>query len=71
MPTCAKASGRQGAVHIYSCDFPIAYPVNMPDPIRIRSWSARKYWPEAGWVTPAYWLASGQDPFGQNTISQN
>ena len=34
-------------------------PVNMPDPIRIRSGSSRKHW-------PCHWLASGPDPFGQN-----
>ena len=31
----------------YLCAFPIAYPVNMPDPIRIRSGSAWKHCPEA------------------------
>ena len=42
------------------------YPVNMPDPIRIRPGSAGKHWPEAGRMTLAHWLASGPDPFGQN-----
>ena len=41
-------------------------PVNMPDPIRIRSGSAGKHWPEVGQMTLAQWLASGRDPFGQN-----
>ena len=36
----------------------------MPDPIRIRSGSAGKHWPEAGRMIPAHWLASGPDPFG-------
>ena len=38
----------------------------MPDPIRIRSGSAGKYWPEVGRMILAHWLASGPDPFGQN-----
>ena len=38
----------------------------MPDPIRIRSGSAGKHWPEAGRMILAHWLASGPDPFGQN-----
>ena len=38
----------------------------MPDPIRIRSGSAGKRWPEAGRMIPAHRLASGPDPFGQN-----
>ena len=42
------------------------YPVNMPDPIRIRSGSALKRWPEAAWMILAHWLASGPDLFGQN-----
>ena len=41
-------------------------PVNMPDPIRIRSGSAGKNWPEAGRMILAHWLASGPDPFDQN-----
>ena len=44
----------------------VDYPVNMPDPIRIRSWSAGKHWPEAGRMILAHWLAFGPDPFGQN-----
>ena len=40
--------------------------VNMPDPIRIRSGSAGKHWPEAGRMILAHRLASGPDPFGQN-----
>ena len=44
------------------CDFP----VNMPDPIRIRAGSAGKHWPEAGRMILAQWLSSGPDPFGQN-----
>ena len=36
----------------------------MPDPIRIRSGSAGKHWPEVGRVILAHWLASGPDPFG-------
>ena len=42
------------------------YPVNMPDPIRIRSGSAGKHCPEAGRMIFTHWLASGPDPFGQN-----
>ena len=38
----------------------------MPDPIRIRSGSAGKHWPEAGRMILAHWLVSGPDPFGQN-----
>ena len=38
----------------------------MPDPIRIRSGSAGKHWPEAGRMILAHRLASGPDPFGQN-----
>ena len=41
-------------------------PVNMPDPIRIRSGLGGKHWPEAGRMILAHWLASGPDPFGQN-----
>ena len=41
-------------------------PVNVLDPIRIRSVSAGKHWPEAGRMILAHWLASGPDPFGQN-----
>ena len=41
-------------------------PVNMLDPICIRSRLAGKHWPEAGRMIPAHWLASGPDPFGQN-----
>ena len=42
-----------------------ADPVNMLDPIRIRSGSAGKRWPEAGRIL-VHRLASGPDPFGQN-----
>ena len=45
---------------------PEACPVNMPDPIRVRSGSAGKHWPEAGRMIVAHRLASGLDPFGQN-----
>ena len=39
----------------------------MPDPIRIRSGSGGKHWPEAGRMIHAHRLASGgPDPFGQN-----
>ena len=41
-------------------------PVNMPGPIRIRSRSAGKHWPEVGRMNFVHWLASGPDPFGQN-----
>ena len=44
----------------------MANPVNMTDPIRIRSGSAGKHGPEAGRVVLAHRLASGPDPFGQN-----
>ena len=44
----------------------LSSPVNIPDPIRIRSRLAGKHWPEAGRMIPAHWLASGPDPFGQN-----
>ena len=40
--------------------------VNMRDPIRIRSGSAGKHWPEADWMILAHRLASGPDPFVQN-----
>ena len=43
-----------------------SHPVNMPDPICSRSGSAGKYWPEAGRMILAHWLASGPEPFGQN-----
>ena len=45
----------------------------MPDPIRIRSGSAGKPWPEAGRMILAHRLASGPDPFGPkpDTVSQN
>ena len=49
-----------------SGNFWITFPVNMPDPTRIRSGSAGKHWPEAGRMILAHWLASGPDPFGQN-----
>ena len=39
------------------------YPVNVPDPIHIRSGSAEKRWPEAGRIILAHRLASGLDPF--------
>ena len=48
----------------------ITNPVNMPDPIRIRSGSGGKHWPEAGRMILAHRLASGPDPFGQN-LTQN
>ena len=38
----------------------------MPDPIRIRSGSAGKQWPEAGLMILAHRLASGPDTLGQN-----
>ena len=38
----------------------------MPDPIRIRSGSGGKPWPEARQMILAHWLSSGSDPFGQN-----
>ena len=38
----------------------------MPDPIRIRSGSAGKHWPQAGRMIPAHRLASGPDLFGQH-----
>ena len=44
---------------------PRALPVNMPDPILIRSGSGGKHWPEAGRKILAHRLASGPDPFGQ------
>ena len=40
----------------------------MSDPIRIRSGSAGKHWPEAGRVILAHELASGPDPVGPNLI---
>ena len=40
-------------------------PVNMPDPIHIRSESVQKHWPEAGRMILAHQLASGPHPFGQ------
>ena len=43
-----------------------AYPVNMPDPIRIRSGWGGKHWPEAVRMSLAHWHASGPDPLGQN-----
>ena len=45
-------------------------PVNMPDPIRIRSGSAWQHWPEAGRMIVAHRLGSGPDPFGQ-TLTQS
>ena len=42
------------------------YPVNMPDPICIQSVSARKCWPEVGWMILAHQLAFGPDLSGQN-----
>ena len=53
------------------CNFAIVkefvnFPVNMPDPIRIRAGSAGNHWPEAGRMILVHWLASGPDPFGQN-----
>ena len=42
----------------------ITYPVNMSDPIRIRSGSAVK--PEAGRMILAHRFGSGPDAFGQN-----
>ena len=44
----------------------------MPDPIRIRSGSAGKHWPEAGRMFLTHRLGSGPDPFGQkpDTVSQ-
>ena len=43
-------------------------PVNMPNPIRIRSGyrPARKRWPEAGPMVLAHRLSSGTDPFGHS-----
>ena len=41
-------------------------PVNMQDPICIRSRSPGKHWPEVGQMVLAHWLASRLDPFGQN-----
>ena len=41
-------------------------PVNLPDPIRIRSGSAPKLLPEAGRVIIAHRLVSGPDPSGPN-----
>ena len=46
------------------------FPVNMPDPIRIRSGSAWQHWPEAGRMILAHRLASGPDPLGQ-TLTQS
>ena len=48
-------------------------PINMPDPIRIRSGLGGKHWPEAGRMISAHRLASGPDPFGQNLtlVGQN
>ena len=47
-----------------------ACPVHMPDLIHIRSRSAGKHWPEAGWMILAYQLACIPaclpGPFGQN-----
>ena len=48
----------------------IGLPVNMPDPIRIRSGSGRKHWPEAGRMILAHPFASGLDPFVQ-TLTQS
>ena len=52
--------------HRYSTEQPVSVPVNITDPIRIRSGLAGKLWPEAGWMILAHRLASGPDPFGQN-----
>ena len=41
-------------------------PINMPDPIGIRSGLGGKHWPEAGRMISAHRLASGPEPFGQN-----
>ena len=41
-------------------------PVNMQDPIRIRSGPAGKHCPEAGRMVLAHQIVSGPDPFGQN-----
>ena len=41
-------------------------PVNMPDPIRIRSGLVWKHWPEAGRMVLAHRLASRSDLFGQS-----
>ena len=39
------------------------FPQNMPNTICIQSGSARKHWPEVGWMTLAHQLASRLDPF--------
>ena len=44
----------------------VVHPVTRPDPIRIRSGSAGKRWPEAGRMILSHRLPSGPDPFGQN-----
>ena len=38
----------------------------MPDPIRTRSGSGGKHWPEVGRMILAHRLASGPDPFDPN-----
>ena len=58
---CLAMIDAQGGYTRYS-----VCPLNMPDPIRIRSGSAGKHWPEAGWMFLAHRLASGPDPFDQN-----
>ena len=61
----SRRSGRQvGAAEVINILY--IYPVNMPDPIRIRSRSGGKHWPEAAQIILEYMLAFGLDPFGQN-----
>ena len=50
---------RHGVVSRAAVDF--AVPVNMPDPIRIRSGSGGTHWPEVGRMILAHRLTSGPD----------
>ena len=63
MVTCATVSPH---LYILSYMYTSVVPVNMSDPIRIRSGSGGKHWPEASRTILVHRLASGPDPFGQN-----
>ena len=59
--------------HHYSTEQPISIPVNMLDPIRIRSGLAGKHWPEAGQMILAHRLCfrTGSIWTKRDTIRQN
>ena len=73
---CSSHTGCPGNLHTVHDNYtqfpsvPTPHPVNMPDPIRILSGSAREHRTEAGRMILVHRLASGLDPFSTAYMRQ-